>query len=207
MLGAAASDSPRPKSPSATWPRCTWPITRCSAQLHAGRLPGRAGAGDPAPRSRTSWSSRTPISRSTTCPASPRTVNAGLMPEATGFESEGRRAGLEAPGARRQAAGAGAGQGRGHGPRLGAGRRLPGRRRRQGRRPGRRVKPLDGDLAGVKPDREILGYEEVGGDTGRPDQGRHHRGRRPRRRRRRQDGADRGARRRRSAPRSAPAGR
>ncbi|HTG33047.1 MAG TPA: electron transfer flavoprotein subunit alpha/FixB family protein [Thermoanaerobaculia bacterium] len=27
------------------------------------------------------------------------------------------------------------------------------------------VKPLDVDLSGVKPDREILGYEEVGGDT------------------------------------------
>jgi electron transfer flavoprotein alpha subunit len=27
------------------------------------------------------------------------------------------------------------------------------------------VKPLDVDLAGVQPDREILGYEEVGGDT------------------------------------------
>src|SRR5436305_6029456 len=56
------------------------------------------------------------------------------------------------------------------------------------------ISPLAADLSAVRPDREVLGVEQVGGGEDRLDQGGDHRRRRPRRRRGRQDGDHRGAR-------------
>ena len=154
-------------------------LRRLPAHLPVGRLHGAPGAGDGAgARARGDRASR----------AAP-----------DGWSGRGRsstascRRGVRVKGER-------------HGAGLGAVGRLPGRLAAS--RASAPVESLGGRRSpAVEPDREILGIEEVGGDTVDLTKAHDHRRRRPRRRRRRQDGRRSRSSRRRSAPRSAPAGR